>query len=316
VSAFGASPHGSGVCSGFWRGLGSEIRRLPESLPAIRTGGWYSYLSHLYQGLLREKIHQIPRNPCDYCDAVDFKTQFFHKRHRLVQCRHCGLECVERRPPGGQDVFSGYFEREEVVADVAREWQDPALSSVRIESMQQLFAQSGVTFPCPGKRVYELGCGQGQLLKALERERMNVAGMDGAGSLVNYARHTLHLTVDKLTLDQVVVPSHPYDFVLAFHVIEHLDAPSLLFKKAWELLCPGGFLFLETPILELNELPLRNKLDEKTGYANLEHMFFFTRKTLSPYFEKYGFILVGSYQFLSNGGFLGQKRDDAGYHPT
>jgi hypothetical protein len=41
-------------------------------------------------------------------------------------------------------------------------------------------------------------------------------------------------------------------------------------------------------------------------------MHFFTPDTLARYFEKYGFDLLNTYQFLAgtlpNGGFLGRKR--------
>ncbi|MBK7497097.1 MAG: class I SAM-dependent methyltransferase [Candidatus Omnitrophica bacterium] len=187
------------------------------------------------------------------------------------------------------------------------EWSDPALIDVRLKSMKGLFRNLDIDFPSAGWKVFEVGCGQGQFLASLVRAGLTGAGIEGSKALADYCVRKYSLDVNATSLKALQPATANYDLVYTFHVIEHLDHPSELFQKAHQLLRPGGYLFIETPTLELDRLPLRNRLDEKTGYANPEHMHFFTHGSLAPYFPRYGFDLVGTYQYLSNGGFLGRK---------
>ncbi|MCL4734699.1 MAG: methyltransferase domain-containing protein [Candidatus Omnitrophica bacterium] len=297
------------VSPGFYCALGRELWLLPRSGSAIRLVGLKAYLAFLYHSLVREKTWHFPLQHCDLCGGNRFEVLFFHRRTKVVRCLSCGLETAERKPPEGQDVFSGFFEREEIIVGLEEEWSDPALIDVRLKSMKGLFRNLDIDFPSAGWKVFEVGCGQGQFLASLVRAGLTGAGIEGSKALADYCVRKYSLDVNATSLKALQPATANYDLVYTFHVIEHLDHPSELFQKAHQLLRPGGYLFIETPTLELDRLPLRNRLDEKTGYANPEHMHFFTHCSLAPYFPRYGFDLVGTYQYLSNGGFLGRKQD-------
>lgn len=298
------------VSPGFLPALARELILLPGSLAAIRQSGFYAYLAFLYQSLVRGLTYRFPLQPCDLCGGTQFEILFFHRKAKVVRCRSCRLETVERKPPEGQDVYSGFFEREEIIQGLEADWSDPALTDVRFKSMQGLFRRVGIEFPIPGWKAFEIGCGQGQFLTCLVQAGLVGSGIEGSRALADYCVRKYNLDVTAQSLNTFDPPARDYDLVYAFHVIEHVDHPSELFRKAHQLLKPGGFLFIETPTLELHQLPLRNKLDDSTGYANPEHMHFFTQHTLSQYFPRYGFDLVGTFQYLSSGGFLGRKQVD------
>ena len=101
----------------------------------------------------------------------------------------------------------------------------------------------------PGARVFEIGYGAGTLLRWLHADGYQVAGIDSGqagldttpGLPSGALRHRGAATV-RLGRDE-----HPYDLVVAIHVIEHVPDPLAVLSAAHALLRPGGRIAVITP---------------------------------------------------------------------
>ena len=289
--------------------LSGELFGALSSRNAIREVGVQSYLSYLSQHFLQGDWYRRPKAVCDLCGENDFQAVFYHQFQKVVRCRRCGLETVERKPDQGLDVFTDNYEKDDTVREFeSLGWNDEQQQRDRIARIRSLFEASTDPFLPPESRIFEIGFGEGYLMKAFEDLGFRVSGIETSHRLVQYAHNELGLVAAKKTIQELREEDGPFEMIVAFHVLEHLDSPSLLLEKARLLLVEGGFLFIEIPVSDLAKMTLSKKLDPSIGYANIYHMSFFTPDTARRLFKKSGFDLVGEYTLYPDthptGGFL------------
>jgi SAM-dependent methyltransferase len=296
----------------FYAGLVRELLILPKALPALREVSWSAYLTYLSRHYLQEAWYVHPIEPCDSCGGGRFRPVFFHCHQKVVRCEECGLEFVERRPSQGMDVLTDHYSADETVSGFeSLGWRDERLQREKLSLLAGLFEKAGEAFPPPAGTAFEIGFGEGYFLATLRGAGFQVSGIETSARLVEQARAELDLEVEVATLESLDRPAGSFDLMVAYHVLEHLDRPSLFFEKSRELLKPGGHLFIELPVAPLAEMPLSKKRDPSIGYANLYHMHFFRPETLQPYFDRFGYTLLGTYTLYAEthptGGFLLKK---------
>lgn len=100
------------------------------------------------------------------------------------------------------------------------------------------------------RRVLDLSCGSGYGSAMLhEAGAREVLGIDLDPEAIEIARR--HYETPGLTFmegDALDLPAlEPFDVIVSFETIEHLDRPSRFLDGCNDLLCPGGMLFVSTP---------------------------------------------------------------------
>ena len=103
---------------------------------------------------------------------------------------------------------------------------------------------------CAGKKVLDVACGSGYGSALMAEAAAQVCGADIAAEAIAYAR--LHYGSPKTVFLQADCRSLPiapggFDVVVAFEIIEHLDAAESFLKELRRVLAPAGLLILSTP---------------------------------------------------------------------
>jgi SAM-dependent methyltransferase len=101
-----------------------------------------------------------------------------------------------------------------------------------------------------GKRVLDAGCGAGYGSARLASQSRRVIGLDVAAEAVHLARERYPVAnVDFLRADcrSLPFPDGSFDLVVAFEVIEHLEAWDRLLAESRRVLAPWGALVVSTP---------------------------------------------------------------------
>jgi len=99
------------------------------------------------------------------------------------------------------------------------------------------------------QRVLDLGCGEGWLLRELDKRGFQAVGVDGDATLVEAARAagsaSVHLASYEALVDGTVDIGHDYDLICANFALLHQDIIPLLAAMNG-LLVPGGALVIQT----------------------------------------------------------------------
>jgi SAM-dependent methyltransferase len=92
----------------------------------------------------------------------------------------------------------------------------------------------------------EAGMGNGLTVFLLNQQGIPMEGVDIDRIWTNYIGQKYNIEVH-VTPFEKFVPRHSYNLVYSSHTIEHTENPIGFVKKAYEILEPGGYFWLETP---------------------------------------------------------------------
>lgn len=239
----------------------------------------------------------------------DFPGKFF-----LKKCNACSLAFLDPQPPESKikkhypskayyayskSNKKGFFEllREYLVSH----YYSPNFLSRLITTC--IKSVPAIPSYVKGGKILDVGCGTGDTLVLLKKLGWDTYGIDmdkNAISIgVKRGLHNLKLGTYK---DLAKYPDNYFDAIRLYHVIEHLDDPSLCLSLIRKKLKKGGELIMGTPNME----SLVSKIF-KTYWYNLDsprHLFIFSPITLRKLTEKNGF-LVKKTEFCSAGGIIG-----------
>lgn len=98
-----------------------------------------------------------------------------------------------------------------------------------------------------GRRVLDVGCGDGARLALLREAGWQVTGQEVDSAAVAEARRRWNLNVLEGELTQLDLPAEGFDAVIMNHVIEHLHDPLAVLRRCLKLVKPGGEFITATP---------------------------------------------------------------------
>ena len=127
-----------------------------------------------------------------------------------------------------------------------------------------------------GRRLLDVGCGEGQLLRTAQSEGWDTFGIELSETAVRLCRER-GLAVSKTDFFDSSLDHERFDGIIMSELIEHVPAPGQFLRRAEELLEPGGILYLTTP--NFGSLA-RRMLGEAWSVVHPEHIGYFERTTL------------------------------------
>lgn len=137
-----------------------------------------------------------------------------------------------------------------------------------------------------GKRILEVGCGQGEFLKMLDGFNVRGYGIEHNAGLVRKAlSNGLNVVEGFADSAGQELPGAPYDAFVQFNFIEHQPDPNGMVQCIRDNLVPGGSGLVTAPSFEY----IRN---DCVYEIMRDHLAYYTTRTLGFLFERNGFDVL------------------------
>ncbi len=213
---------------------------------------------------------------CPVCgtkpDRVEFRTRFTPLDH----CSQCG-HVYSRKTPKKRILSLMYHDLDYWIRDkehqgITRIEYGPQWN-VFIEARMGIARRAGVIDGIP-KRVFEIGCSEGILLRELENQGHEALGCEINKPTAEAGMAALGVKIKTELFEDLDLQTGYYDLVISFHTVEHLPNLNRVFGKIAGILGPEGAVLIEVP----------------TGpeeYTNPDHVQFFSEESLKRLLERF-----------------------------
>jgi ubiquinone/menaquinone biosynthesis C-methylase UbiE len=138
----------------------------------------------------------------------------------------------------------------------------------------------------PGK-LLDVGCGMGFMTKRFQELGWESYGVDVSSYATEYARNELGINAYSGTVDSLNFPDNFFDMVTIILAIEHMPDPKSTLTALHKLMKPGATIIIATH--DIGGLWPRIVGSRWQHLFVPEHLFFFSRKTLTAILNETGF---------------------------
>ena len=138
-----------------------------------------------------------------------------------------------------------------------------------------------------GKKIIEVGCGQGEFLNVLTEFQVEAVGIEHKADLVAKARELgLNVIQEFTETENTIIPGAPFDAFLSFNFLEHQPYPNTMLQCIYNNLTPEGYGLITVPSFEY--------ILEQDGFYELlrDHIANYTQESLRFLVEKNGFCML------------------------
>ena len=207
---------------------------------------------------------------------------------RYARCSTCGVvRLYDRVAPGHlHRLYAGYYAE-----------ADPSPEELRRQLANPTFAHRRrrleAAVPASSRRIFEVGCGDGNFLAYLRQHGWDVHGSeyDPRTAALVRRRHGIDLAVGDVA-DAPPPPGAPFGAVAAYHVLEHVYRTAQWLRAVRAMLGRGGILHLQVP----NQGSLTRRLTGPAWASVMfpQHVYFYTPATLAALLRREGFATLSS----------------------
>jgi 2-polyprenyl-3-methyl-5-hydroxy-6-metoxy-1,4-benzoquinol methylase len=206
----------------------------------------------------------------------------------VVVCKNCGFAFADHIP--NQAAFDRYYCEMSKYEHQEHSGQPSEFETRQFPALAQ-FIQKYI--PTPQARILEIGCANGGLLNALKQAGyQNVLGVDPSPKCAKNAEILYQIRVLTSALSDLKKEIGPFDFIILVAVLEHISDLADALTKLSDLLSLNGKLYIEVP----DVLQFTSSLDAPFQEFSIEHINFFSSKSLSNLMGTHGFSEVSSSQ--------------------
>lgn len=219
---------------------------------------------------------------CGACGSSEWRAAGEVCGKRYARCAECGVVRLYDRVAADQlhRLYSGYYPGADPSPDELRRQLDNPTFAHRRRRLEAVVDS-------PRRRIFEVGCGDGNFLAYLRDHGWTVHGSeyDPETAALVRRRHGIELFVGDVA--DAVPPGAPFGVVAAYHVLEHVYRPAEWLAAVRRMLGSGGILHLQVP----NQGSLTRRLTGPAWASVMfpQHVYFYTPRTLAALLRRAGF---------------------------
>jgi SAM-dependent methyltransferase len=219
---------------------------------------------------------------CPVCG--NYNSARFQVRHRrpdyaVVECLDCTFHFIPRAFRKSVDYTR--YKSADVAAEVAK-------SDVWLKIQRNLLRYRLIRKYRGSGKIYDIGCGFGHFLLTGKQLGYDVSGVEMSRANAAYVRGALGIRIDEGDFLSEKTGGR-YDILTLWDVLEHMDRADRVIEKASRMAKAGGYLFIQVPALDSF---LASVLKGGWWAVGLDHVNYFSRRTVSRLLSRHGFEVV------------------------
>lgn len=227
-----------------------------------------------------EYLKDIRCPVCGNCNTQKYKLSLEIRDFKIVECNDCEFVFIPQYYR--KDIpYEDY--RDEAVLESVRKGNNYIKyrrHRLRIKLIKK-FVKSG--------KLYDIGVGWGHFLHTAQRMGFEAQGVEISELMHHYATNDLKLKVAHDNFYQLQLPQNTFDVATMWDVLEHLNEPEIAVKKANSIIKQGGYFVLQVPQID-SKVAIKQK--EKWSMISIEHVNYFSKKTIKKLLEDNGFEVI------------------------
>ncbi len=226
---------------------------------------------------------------CNLCGGNDERELYHSPKYRVVICKRCTL--VYLNPRMNIEEYTRYYTEEYQKNRHSVTTYDEAILRLKQKGS---YEKKKTLFPFIGKylskesKVLEIGSGWGTLLKVIkDTYGSNVSGIEISSQAVEVSRRFYGIPTENKTLENFCSSNtkERFDFIIMYHVLEHILNPLEALQALKGVLSKNGSLYIAVPNLVAPN-------EDLSLFFRIEHCYYFTPQTLVALLKKAGYTIV------------------------
>lgn len=246
--------------------------------------------------------------PCPICGNTDVGKKLYANNMALLGeldmsyivelCPRCGAVFANQTPT--DEDYRAYYSK------YSKYDLKPTPLDSDTEKMHMSFASFLEKNVHLDAKIIDIGCGNGHLLSCLAKRGFHtLSGIEPAPHGSKIAKEIYNIeTVRRGFLSDVInrLSLEQYDLFCFTAVLEHLISPFEALNDLLSQCLNGTYIAIEVPDLEAFD----GKKGEPYGEFSLEHINYFSKKSIAMFFKRLGCTVVDTYkiQYAYNGSLL------------
>lgn len=216
------------------------------------------------------QLKNMPASAQDIPDENDINSDFGIDLN-LHQCQGCGLIQFDCEPVS-------YYR------DVIRAG---GYSTTMTELRRKQYKHFIDSYNLKGKKIIEIGCGQGEFLNVLNEFPVQAYGIENKSDLVEIAKSkNLNVTKNFTESADTRLENGPFSAFLSFNFLEHQPDPNTMLQCIYNNLEEDGYGIITVPAFEYI-------LENNSFYELIrDHIANYTKESLRFLIEKNGFEML------------------------
>ena len=212
----------------------------------------------------------MPKAAQFFPDAASVQTET-PGSFKVYQCSGCGLVQLDSDPVS-------YYKEVIRAAGISEEMKD---------FRKKQFSQLVKKFSLSGKKVIEIGCGQGEYLELMQESGVEAYGLEYSNDSVSRClKRGLKVSPGFISDNPGRLDNTPFDGFFILNFLEHLPDPSLALRAIFNNLTDQAVGLVEVPNFDM--ILAKGLFSEFIS----DHLLYFTRETLSTALRLNGFEIV------------------------
>jgi 2-polyprenyl-6-hydroxyphenyl methylase/3-demethylubiquinone-9 3-methyltransferase len=223
-----------------------DLQRMQEKISAKESE------LHMPTLVAPDSLVNQPATPYDFgrcklCAQPAAAPTYRLKKTTIYACADCGfhfIDALDTLPVAPLAAAQQNLDAKAIAYIESRLAASAAQQQVRLRQVQECL-------PLSGAHCLDLGAGAGLFASLLAAEGATVQGLEPQPVFCDFALRKFGLTFHPETVDAPYWQQDyagAFDLITLWDVLEHVNFPVETLSQAVQLLKPGGYLLLDTPI--------------------------------------------------------------------